>query len=325
MIHRRMLAIGFSSFVAAATCLSQAIAQPDYPTRPVKVVIPNPPGGPGDVITRTVAEKATQSFGQPFVFEYQAGASTRVGTYFVARAEPDGYTILGFPSSGLTNTVLRKDLPYDLERDFEPIIGIGSIPLALVVRTDSQFKTINDLANAARQGNITYGSGGPGTIAHLTSARFLNELKGKGTHVPFRGNPDALQGVMGGHIDFFFASIGDVAGFTGSNGVRVLAVTANERVAELADAPTMSELGFPNFNPNLWYALPAPKGTPDHIVTRLYSVFSEAVKDAAVQKRLSTIGFRAEARDPKAVSDMMKDEAVRCGKVVQENDIKVGN
>jgi tripartite-type tricarboxylate transporter receptor subunit TctC len=287
------------------------------------VIIPNPPGGPGDVVARAFSDRASQTLGQPLVFEYRPGASTTIGTQSVAKAEPDGYTILGFPSSGLAVTLLRKDVPYNLERDLKPVLGLGSIPMALAVRADSPFKTLDDLANAIRKGDLSYGTAGPGTLAHLSTAQFLNEVKGKATHVPYRGNPDVMVGVMGGQIDFFFASVGDAAAV--ADKVRILAVTANERVPDLPDVPTMSELGIPNFNPKLWYALMVPSRTPDAIVARLYSAFAEAGKDPTVAKRLSTFGVVVELLDSQGVSAMMKEEAARWRRVIELNNITVGN
>jgi tripartite-type tricarboxylate transporter receptor subunit TctC len=308
--------------IASAAGLPHASAQGDYPSRPIKIIIPNSPGNPGDVVARAFAEKAAQTLGQPLVFEYRAGASTTIGTQSVARAEPDGYTILGFPSSGLTVTLLRK-VSYSLENDLKPVIGLGSIPLALVVRVDSQFKTFDDLAAAVRKGEPTYGTSGPGTIAHLSTAQFLNKVNGRGVHVPFRGNPDIMVGLMGGQIDFFFASVGDAS--AAADKVRVLAVTATERVPDLPDVPTMSELGIANFSPKLWYALMVPSRTPDAIVARLSGAFTEAGKDPTLVKHLSAFGMVVEPLDSQVVSAMMKEEAARWRSVIELNKITLGN
>jgi tripartite-type tricarboxylate transporter receptor subunit TctC len=322
MINRRMLTCALALMMISAGSVAATSVRAEYPTRVIKIVIPNPPGGPGDVIARAFADRATKTLGQPLVFEYKAGASTTIGTQAVAKAEPDGYTILGFPSSGLAVSLLRDDMPYNIESDLKPVIGMGSIPMALVVRADSQIKSINDLTTALRKGDLRYGTAGLGTLAHLSTVALLNELKGTATHVPFRGNPEVMQAVMGGHIDFFFASVGDAAAVAGANTVRVLGVTAAERVPELPDVPTMNQLGFPTFNPKLWYAIMAPGKTPDEIVTRLFSAFAEAAKDPTVQKQLSVLGFTVEVRDTKGVSEMMKEEAARWSKVIADNNIK---
>ena len=322
MIRRRVLALAMTAALAVSASLPGASAEEQYPSRIIRLVIPNPSGGPGDVVARFFAEKASQSLGQQIVFDYRPGASTTLGTQTVVKAEPDGYTILGFPSSGLTTSLLRKDMPYNLESDLRPVIGMGSIPMALVVRADSPFKTFDDLARATREGDLTYGTAGPGTLAHLSTAQFLNEVKGKATHVPFRGNPEVINAVMGGHIDFFFGSANAVLG---GQSVRVLAVTAHERLPELPDVPTTSELGLSNFNPKLWYAIMVPSQTPDAIVTRLYDAFAEAGKDPAVVEQLSSAGVLVELQDPPGVSAMMKEEAVRWKKVIEVNNITVGD
>ena len=159
----------------------------------------------------------------------------------------------------------------------------------------------------------------------MSTVALLNELKGTATHVPFRGNPEVMQAVMGGHIDFFFASVGDAAAVASANSVRVIGVTAAERVPELLDVPTMNQLGFPTFNPKLWYAIMAPSKTPDDVVMRLYSAFADAAKDPTLQKQLSTLGFTVEIRDTKGVTEMMKEEAARWSKVIEDNKIKPSN
>jgi len=296
-------------------------AEETYPSHFIKVVIPNTPGGPGDVIARAFCDSAARSLGQSFVFEYRAGATTTIGTSSVAKADPDGYTILGFPSSGLVVSVLRKDLPYSLDQDFKPIIGIGSIPLALVVRADSKFKSVADLAAAIKKGGINYGSAGAGTVAHFTAAWLLSELKGSATHVPYRGNPEAMRGIMGGDIDFFFSSIGDAVALASTDRIRIIGVTADQRVPEFPDVPTMSELGLPDFKPKLWYAFLAPSRTPEPLIARLYSAFAEAAKDPLLQKRLGMLGFVVEVRDPEGIAKMMKEEANRWRQVMELNGI----
>lgn len=325
MLNRRHLVQGLAAFLSAGVELAPASAEDGYPERAIKVVIPNTPGGPGDVIARAFSDVAAQSLGKPFVFEYRAGGTTIVGSLSVAKSEPDGYTILGFPSAGLAVSVLRKDMPYSLEHDFRPVIGIGTIPLALVVRADSRFKSFADLAAAIKKGDITYGSAGAGTIAHLTAAWLLSELNGSATHIPYRGNPEVMRGIMGGDIDFFFSSIGDAVPLAGANRIRVIGVTANQRISEFSDAPMMSELGLPHFNSKLWYAFLAPSRTTDAVVARLYSAFAQAAKDPSLQKRLSTLGFVVELRDPEGVTKMMKDEASRWKRVIELNKITLGD
>lgn len=325
MINRRKLLLALSCLVAVDGKRDMALAQATYPERYVKLIVPNPPGGPGDVVARVFADEAAQFLGQSFVFDYRPGATTTIGTQTAARAEPDGYTILAFPSSGLAITVLRKKLPYNLEKDFKPILGVGSIPLVLVVRSESKFKSYAELAKGIKGGDVTYGSGGVGTIAHLSAARLIAELKGKATHVPYRGNADTLQAVIAGQIDFFFASAGEAANFAKAGGIRPLGVTTRERLPELPGVPTMIELGLADFTPRLWFGFLAPSHTPDDRVKKLYNAFAEAGKDPVLQKRLGALGFHVELNDGAALEAMMKQEAEKWQSVVAYNKITVSN
>jgi tripartite-type tricarboxylate transporter receptor subunit TctC len=301
---------------------TSSIAQSeDYPTQVIKVIVPNPPGGPGDVIARIFSEKATNAVGRPFIFEYRPGASTTIGVQAAAIAEPDGHTILAFPSSGLGITLLRKKIPYNLETDFKPIIGLGNVPLALIVRSNLQFKSFADFEASLQKGNLFYGSGGVGTIAHLSSALLVSKLKGSATHVPFRGNPEVVQAIMGGNCDFTFASVADAAAAAGSPQLQVLAVTSDKRFPGMPDVPTMIESGHPEINAKLWYAFLAPAKVPNARILKLYNAFAEAAKDAALQKHLATLGFMVDILDGEGLSQSVREEATRWKRVIEENHI----
>ncbi len=310
-------------FLCAVTLTAGASAQ-EFPSQPIKVVIPNPPAGPGDVIARHFADRATKILGQPLVFDYKPGASTRVGTELVAKSRPDGYTIIGFPSSGLTSTLLYKNVPYNLTQDFRPIIGLGSVPMALIVRSGLKMKNLSDFTAAARKGGLTYGSGGVGTLGHLSSVALLTELGGTATHVPYRGNNHAMVDIIGGHLDFGFLSIADAMAAIGAD-VTVLAITSARRSKLLESVPTVAELGRPDFDPKLWYAFLTPKQTPTDRVMRLYAAFAEAAKDPSMQAQLDKLGFNIEIREPDELSRMMDAETARWKRVIESNNITVDN
>jgi tripartite-type tricarboxylate transporter receptor subunit TctC len=302
----------------------EAYAQ-DYPSQPIKLVIPNPPGGPGDLIARAFTEKATQIVGKPFVFDYRPGASTTIGTAAAAKAGPDGYTILGLPSSGVGASALKKQLRYNLETDFAPIAGIGTVPLVLVVRASLNVKTMKDFAAAVRAGNMTFGTAGVGTIGHLTALLLMNEVEGKATHVPFKGNPEVTQALIGGHVDFSILSVADAAPYVGSKDVLFLATTADRRLSDLPDTPTMTEVGLPHVDAKLWYAFLAPSKTPADRITRLYNAFAEAGKALGSEKQLQSLGFNVEMRDPDALAKMIKGETARWKKMIEFNGIPLEN
>jgi tripartite-type tricarboxylate transporter receptor subunit TctC len=319
MIDRRSFALGLGA-MSASTALAQSNS---YPSQSIKIIIPNPPGGPGDVVSRAYADRAQRHLGQTFVFDYRPGASTTIGTNAVVNSEADGYTILGFPSSGLAVTLLRKDVPYNLERDLKPIVGLGSIPMALMVKADSPYKTVADLAAAIKAKDLSYGSGGPGTLAHLSTISFLGVIGGKATHVPFRGNPDVIAAMLAGQLDFFFGAFVDVV--AAGDKARVLAITSAERSPDLPNVPTTAEAGMPGFTPSLWYAFMAPAKTPDHIVARLRDAFFEAAKDPELISKLRVFGVNVKPLDPSGLAAMMKEETARWSKVIEQNNLALNN
>ena len=297
MRNGRAFVVAIASLIASCACLTPACAQ-DYPNQPIKVIIPNPPGGPGDTIARAFTEKAARIVGKPFVFDYRSGGSTTIGTAAAAKAEPDGYTILGLPSAGVGAAAIKKQLRYNLETDFSPIAGIGSVPLVLVVRAGLNINDMTQFSAAVQTGKLMFGTAGVGTIGHLTSLLLMNEIKGSATHVPFRGNPETLQAVLGGHVDFSILSVADAAAYADSKEVKLLATTADRRLGDLPNVATMTEVGLPNVNAKLWYAFLAPRNTPPDRIMRLYTAFAKAGEGLGAEKQLQNLGFNVEMRNP---------------------------
>lgn len=324
MRNSRAFVVAIATVIASGACLMPACAQ-DYPNQPIKVIIPNPPGGPGDIIARAFTEKATHIVGKPFVFDYRSGGSTTIGTASAAKAEPDGYTILGLPSAGVGAAAIKKQLRYNLETDFSPLAGIGSVPLVLVVRAGLNINDMTQFSAAVQTGKLMFGTAGVGTIGHLTSLLLMNEIKGSATHVPFRGNPETLQAVLGGHVDFSILSVADTAAYADSKEVKLLATTADRRLSDLPNVPTMTEVGLPNVNSKLWYAFLAPRNTPPDRIMRLYNAFVEAGKELGTEKQLQNLGFNVEMRNPDELAAMLKQEFARWKKVIEFNNIPLEN
>jgi tripartite-type tricarboxylate transporter receptor subunit TctC len=300
-----------------------ALAAETCPGPAIKMIIPNPAGGVGDLLGRILGDKASGELGQPVVIENRAGGTTVIGTDAVAKANPDGCTILSLTASGVVVTVLRDKLPYNLARDFTPIMGIGSFPMVLAVPVASKLNSFAELIAAVKsKDGITYASGGTGTMAHLAAARLIKELDGSGNHIPYRGNSDAIQSLLGNHVQLFFPSTAEALPLMKAGKIRLLGVTSDARLATLPDVPTMKELGFAEFNPKLWYAFLAPANTPSSVVLRQRDAFTKAILDPSVQERLGALGFTAEIKDSAAVSALMSSEAARWGKVIKENNIK---
>jgi tripartite-type tricarboxylate transporter receptor subunit TctC len=312
----------------AAVALTPGIqdlqAQERFPSRPIRMIVANPPGGPGDLLSRIFGEKATQSLGQPFVIENRAGGSTVIGTQAAARSEPDGYTLFNLTTSGVVQTVLQEKLPYSLSTDFVPIVGIGFFPMVIAVSATSGIRTLSDLqARASVANGVTYGSGGTGTLAHLASINLLNEIKGRGTHVPYRGSAPAVQGLLGGQVDMFFGDT--LLALSMRESLRLLAITSKTRLPSLPEVPTTAELGLPALDSKLWFAFLAPSGTPDPIVRRLHQAFAAAQDDTAFKEKVAGHGFEMNIMPAQACATYMHDEARRWGNVVKANDIRIGD
>jgi tripartite-type tricarboxylate transporter receptor subunit TctC len=319
LMKRRTILGALAIFGSAST----AYTQEAYPARPIRLVIPNPPGGGSDFVGRALGERAAVHLGAQVIVDNRAGGATTIGANFVARSAPDGYTILTITTAGIVQGVIQEALPYNLERDFIPIIGVGSEPVALAVSAASNIRSLADLTSAARSSaGVTYGSGGAGTMSHLACVRLLNELQGGGTHVPFRGTGPALQALAGGHIQMMFPGIPEVKPVIDAGHVRVLGVTSDMRAPDLPDVPTTRELGFPDFSPRLWYGFVAPAGTPSNIVVRLHDAFVNALREPGIRERLTARGFTIDVQSPEAAAAYMRDETARWGQVVRANNLR---
>lgn len=318
----------FSKFIramlagAAIAFAGSSLATPVCPDRFIRMVIPQPAGGVGDIVGRKLAEKASAILEQQIVVENRAGASTTIGTAVVAAAKPDGCTILHMTTTAVVASAIRNDLPYNLERDLVPFVGVGSFPLALSVTEGSKIKSFADFVAATKAGDgLNYSTGGAGTMAHLSSLKLLNEIHGKGTHVPYKGNAPALQGLLAGDVQFMLPSTFEALPQMQAGKLRVLAVTSETRLASFPNVPTTKELGFADLTPRLWYAFFVPAGTRQEVVSRLQDAFSKAARDPAVLSMLEPRGYISEVRGSADTSAFLKSELARWKKVVQENHI----
>ncbi|UVH60572.1 tripartite tricarboxylate transporter substrate binding protein [Variovorax paradoxus] len=312
--------------LAGTACLAAAVmAQPAFPSRPLKLIVPFPAGGSSDILARAFAEKLQAELGQPVVVDNRAGGNTVIGTQAAASAKPDGYTILQVTPNSVTVGSLRSNLPYDLERDFTPVLGVGAVPLMLVVPAMSNTRSIADLAAAAKTSpsGITYGSGGIGSLGHLVPARFVRDLGVTGTHVPYRGVAPAVQDVAAGRVQFMFVSSLEGMQMTKTGMVRVLAVTSGQRLPNLPKVPTMAELGFADFKPVVWYGFMVPAHTPPVITARLAKAFANAAGDPAMREHLMALGLSVEIRDATAFGKYLREETMRWTRVVRDNDIRM--
>jgi tripartite-type tricarboxylate transporter receptor subunit TctC len=323
-LTRLFCALLASIAVSSTSAAGEADA---YPTKPIRLIVPFAAGGVADVVARILSDKVAAELGQPVIVDNRSGANSVIGTQAAARAEPDGYTILQMVSTGAIIVSLQQNIPYDLERDFAPVVGIGSIPLALAVPGSSNIHSINDLVALARSSpnGVNYASGSAGSLGHLAAALLVQQLKITATHIPYRGGSGAMQALMGSQVDFFFATTVDTVEFAKAGKIRLLAVTSDERLPQLPDVPTMKELGYAGFNPTVWQGYVVPALTPDTVINRLHDAFADAVAQTDVRERFDSLGVRPNVTGPAAFGKLIREEAVHWRRVIQENHISFDN
>ncbi len=321
MVTRRSVVLGAGALAAGSLGVAPARAQA-FPNKPIKIIVANPPGGDDDVLSRYIAQEISGPLGQPVVVENRGGGATTVGGMAAAQSPADGYTLLCVHMASIIQTVLRDKLSYNM-KSFAPIIGIGGYPMSLVVSPKSPIKTLDDLKAAAAKGDgVTFASGGPGTMGHLTGVRFLKAIGGKGVHVAYKNNPEGLQALAGGFTEMMFPSAREAANLGKDGLVRVLAVTSKVRANNLPDTPTMTELGLPQIDSRLWYSYVAPAGTPPEIVNKLGEAIEKVVKAPAFNERFAPMAFQADVVRGEPLVKFVDSTAAMFKELIVENNIK---
>ena len=273
-------------FLATLLCaLPLFAAAQAWPTKPVKVIVPYPPGGAVDVVTRKVAQKLAEQTGQPFVVENRPGATGTIGCLQVARSAPDGYTLL---ANDMTYSLLPHvfaHLPWDHEKDLVPVTTTMFAPYAMAVRADGPYKTLAALIAAAKAepGKLTFGSGGQGTAPHFAGELFMITTKTSLTHIPYKGASEAMTGLIGGQVDLLLASTASLLAQAKGGRARILAISGERRQPVVPDVPTFAEAGLPGYGIVNFNGLWAPKGTPDAVVAKIQSETAKAVATADVK------------------------------------------
>lgn len=313
----RLLVLGLSILGIWSSAPSLACAE--YPTHPVTLVVAFTPGGPSDVLARIIGKKLGELLGQPFVIENRPGAGGNIAAEVVARAVPDGHTLLmGNNSILATNASLYRKLGYDAERDFAPISLIGAQANILVVNPALPVTSMAELIALARAepGKLNFASSGYGAAAHLAGELFKTEAHIEIQHVAYKGAAPALQDVIAGHVQVMFATAASVVGHIRSGLVRPLAVTTLTRTAVLPEIPTVAELGLPGFNATTWHGLVAPAGTPKDVIEALHRATVTALADARVRQQLGELGVDIAGSSPEEFSAYMKSEIPKWRAVV---------
>lgn len=286
-ISRRGWLTGSLAFVAAP-----AFAQ-TYPSRPIKLVSPFAPGGGTDILGRLIAPKLGEILGGTMIVENRAGAGGNVGAQAVARAEPDGYTMLMGVNSYTINAHLQKSVPFDLKRDFTPVGMVATSPFLVVVHPSVPAKTIQEFVSYAKDnpGKLNYGSAGAGTAPHLAGELFKLRTGIEMTHVPYQGSGPNVTGLLRGDVQMSAISMNSIEGFLGSNDIRVLAIMSPERIAKLPNVPTLAESGIADVNVDLWYAIFAPPALPLNLLPTLNGALKKALGDQDVAVSFAKAGY----------------------------------
>jgi tripartite-type tricarboxylate transporter receptor subunit TctC len=290
-----------------------------YPDHPIKLIVPVPPGGGVDILSRAIGAKMSQSMGQPVVVENKAGASAAIGTELLAKSPPDGYTIMMGYSAHATNPIFVPKLPYDTNKDFAAIAHVGYIPLILVVNASSPYMTVQDLIAAARAkpGQLQFASGGAGAGAHLSGELLKTTANVDVVHVPYKGNAPALTDLLGGQVTMMFDTITTALPHVKSGKLRALAVTSPKRSPLAPDIPTMIEAGLPDFDISAWYVMFAPAGTPKDVMTRLNAEVNKAIADPDVRRTLGEQGVEFTGGTPEDADRFVRGEVERWSRIIK--------
>ena len=305
---------------ALALAASTAHAQAPYPSKPLRLIAPFPPGGTTDVLSRLVAQKLSDSLGRQVVVENRPGAGGNIGHELAAKTPPDGYTIVMSSNAALvTNPFLYKRLGFDPQNDFAPIAIVAKAGQVLAVHPSVPVRSVKDLVALAKTnpGKLNFGSGGRGTPAHVAGEIFKSVTRINITHVPYKGGILAVMDVVAGQIDMVFADMAPAVPQIKAGKLRALAVTSDERSAAVPEVPTMVEAGIQGSSPQTWWALLAPKGTPPAIITRLNGDLAQMLKLPDVQERYAALGIIAAHTSPEGVTDLMRKESPAMGKVLK--------
>lgn len=295
-----------------------AVAQP-YPSKPIRVLVAFPPGGPVDIIARLIGPKISDALGQPVVIENKVGASGNIATSEVAKSSPDGYTVLAHSSAYAVNPTLFKNAGYDPNKDLIPVAVVAQQANLVLVNAAFPANTLEELRKQVLSGKLAFASPGAGTTPHLTGENLFHvRWKADITHVPFKGAGPAVAGLLGGEPPIgCMAGSGPMSNIK-SGKLRALAVSSSRRLALLPDVPTLNELGYPGMEDYTWVGLFVPAGTPAEVVQKLNGAVLRAVQDPQIRERLDALAFEPTAAPLRETSDYVKSELVKWAKVVRE-------
>lgn len=319
LTSRLAFCTGLAALMLAGATGTAAVAAEGFPDKAVRMVVPYPPGGPTDLMARGAAVAMAKVMEQSIIVDNKAGASGMIGADQVARAAPDGYTILANASLHVINPHIYKKMSYDSFEDFVPITQLAAVPLVLVVPKDSPIKTVADVVALARKSDsgLNFGSAGTASAQHLSGELFQKLANVQMQHVPYKGSAPALVDLVGGQLDLMFDSMPSAMPFIKQGQLRAIAVTTPKRVGVLADVPTIAESGFPDFDTSTWYALWAPKGTPADIVEKLAGYAQQALRDPVLIEQYETMGAQPVGSSPADFANYTRSEEKKWAELIR--------
>ena len=308
-----------------ALAMSFSANAADYPNRPVHIVVGLTAGSGVDIMARMVGQKLAESMGQPFIVENRPGAGSNIATRYAAAAEPDGYTIFVSTIANAINATLYKNLPFDVLKDFSPVILAATAPNILIVNPLVPAKSVQELIALAKAkpGKLTVGSSGIGTAPQMTAALFRHRAGINVVDVPFKGGPEATAALLGGQIDYLVAITSTALPHIKAGRVHALGITSRQRSPLLPDVPTIAESGLPGFEAVTWFGFEVPKGTPPAIIERLNKEIGKALAMPDVKQKLSAQGIDVAGGTPEQFGAYMHDEFAKWGQLVKDSRAKV--
>jgi tripartite-type tricarboxylate transporter receptor subunit TctC len=327
MHSRRKLMMASSAGLASLTMggLPLVATAQAFPSKPIRFVMPYPPGGSSEILARPISVELSKILGQSVVIDFKAGGGSTIGADFVARSAPDGYNIVMMLSAHAINATLMPKLPYDTVKDFSSITLAATLALVVVVNAQSPLRTIGDLIAFAKAnpGKLNYASAGPGNTSHLSVEYFKSVVGLDITHVPYKGSGPAIVGLLGKEIDFMFDSLSSSLPQIQAGKFRAIAVTSPARSKVLPEVPTVAESGVKGFDVTVWYAVLAAAGTPAPIVQKLNNEIIKAMRAPEVKSKIEAAGYDIVGSTPAELDAFIKTEIVRWGKVVKDSGATV--
>jgi tripartite-type tricarboxylate transporter receptor subunit TctC len=310
------LALGFAASLAAAQ---------SWPAKPITLVVPFPPGGSSDALARAITTPLSQSLGQPVVVESKPGAGATVGADYVAKARPDGYTLLMGAVHHTIATSVYKKLPYDFEKSFTPITTVALVPNVLVVNAKSPATDVKSLIAQAKAapGKLSYGSNGNGTVQHLIGTQFSTTTGVELLHVPYKGSAPLTTDLLGGQVDMSFDTLTPLVQHIKAGKLRALAVTTAKRSSTLPDVPTLAEAGMKDFDQGTWFGILAPAATPADVVARLNAEMVKIIQSPEFRKRMEEIGAEPVGDSPAQMAAQIKDDTAKYAKLVKDAKVAI--